>query len=288
MCSQPIPRLFWRPTTAELMFSSLVCPLGFPWVRCVEFGRVSPQSLSAAFWLRTAPHCHVELETVFTCHFCRRPCVSWGPHLWYQCPSAVWGASCAFASALALLPCDGRMWYSPHHCTVYRGDHVVVWALAHESAFPGPVHYCPCPDVYVTWSGLVHSPRDPPVVLAAERDLAMESYLAVLGAWLVLPPRLRRERLLDATPPDWGSPSQWVAVVLAAAALAHCLGCPLDATSDVAGELLGGEPVHCPSACPVLLGSPLPAPAICHLCGPHPHALPRWCCLHCGVCGVCG
>ena len=77
---------------------------------------------------------------------------------------------------------------------------MVVRALAHESAFPGPVHYYPRPNVYVTWSGLVHSPRDPPMVLAEERDLAMESYLVALSAWLVLSPRLRRERLLDLTP----------------------------------------------------------------------------------------
>ena len=82
VCSQPIPRLFWKPAILGLMFSSLVCPPGFPphaWVRCVESGRVSLQSLSATFWLRTAPHGHVEPEPVLTCHFCWRACVSWGP-----------------------------------------------------------------------------------------------------------------------------------------------------------------------------------------------------------------
>ena len=66
------------------------------------------------------------------------------------------------------------------------------------------------------------------MVLAAERDLAMESYSVALRAWLVLPLRLWREQLLDVSPPDWDWPGQWVALVLAAA-LVHC-----------AGELLGG------------------------------------------------
>ena len=65
--------------------------------------------------------------------------------------------------------------------------------------------------------------------------------------------------------------------------LAHYLGRPLAAVSDVAWELLGegGRAVHCLSACLVLLGSP--PQNICHLCSPHPLALPRWCCLHCGA-----
>ena len=100
---------------------------------------------------------------MFMCHFCWRPCVSWGPHLWYECSCAVWGASYAFASALALLPCNGHGWHSPHHSTVYRGDCAVIRAFAHGSAFPGPVRCTPYPDVYVTWLGLVHSPRGPPV-----------------------------------------------------------------------------------------------------------------------------
>ena len=106
-------------------------------------------------------------------------------------------------------------------CTVDRGDRAVVKALAHEFAFPGPMRYTPCSDVYVPWPGLVHSPRSPPVVVAEERNLAMESYLGALGAWLVLSPRLRRERLLDMTPLDWGWLGQWGAVVLAASH-AHC------------------------------------------------------------------
>ena len=58
------------------------------------------------------------------------------------------------------------------------------------------------------------------------------------------------------------------------AALVHCVGHLLDVASDVAGELLRGEPVHCPLACPVLLGSPplrqpsvismAPTPLHCH------------------------
>ena len=147
---------------AHVFISDMPTGLSAVWVRCVEFGRVSPQSPSAVFWLRTAPHCHVEPEPVFTCHFCWRPCVSWGPHLWYECPCVVWGASYAFASALTVLQCDGRVWHSPYHCTVYKGDRAVVWALAHESAFPGVVQYTPCPAVYVTWSGLVHFLRPPP------------------------------------------------------------------------------------------------------------------------------
>ena len=63
------------------------------------------------------------------------------------------------------------------------------------------MRYTPCPDMYVTLSGLVHSPRGPLVVMAEERDLAMDTYLGALGASLVLPPRLWRERLLDMTPP---------------------------------------------------------------------------------------
>ena len=94
----------------------------------------------------------------------------------------MWGGGYTFASALTLLPCDGRVGHSPHHCTMYRGDGAVVWALARESAFPGEVQLTPRADVYVTWSGLLHSPRGPPVVRAAERDLAMESYLGALGA----------------------------------------------------------------------------------------------------------
>ena len=117
-----------------------------------------------------------------------------------------WGVSYVFVCALALLPCDGRVWHSPHHCTVYRSDRVVVLALVHESAFPCPVPPPP-PNVYVTWSGLVHSLRDPPVVLAQERDLA----------WLEVPPRLWCERLLDVSPPDWGLPGPWVALPLATA-----------------------------------------------------------------------
>ena len=85
---------------AHVFVSSVPAGLSAVWVRCVESGRVSPRSLSAAFWLCTGPHCHVERKPVFTCHFCWCPCVSWGPHLWYQCPSAVWRASYVFTSAL--------------------------------------------------------------------------------------------------------------------------------------------------------------------------------------------
>ena len=230
LAADPLAVLEACYSEAHVFISDVPARLSAVWVRYVEFGHVSPHSLSAVFRLRTAPHCHVEPEPVFTCHFCWRPCVSWGPHLWYECPCAVWGASCAFAFALTLLPCDGRVWHSPYQCTVYRGDSAVAWALAHESAFPGLVHYTPCPDVYVTWSGLVHSPRGPKVVLAAQRDLTMDSYLGALGTWLVLPARLR---LLDMTPPDRGWPHQWAAVVLAAS-LVHCLGRPPGAVSNLA------------------------------------------------------
>ena len=124
---------------AHVFISEVLARRSAAWVRCVESGRVSPQSLSAAFWLSTAPLCQVEPEPVFTCHFSWHPCVGWGPHLWYQCSCAVWGAGYVFASALTLLPCDGRVWHSPHRCFVYRSDRAVVWALAHECAFPGLV-----------------------------------------------------------------------------------------------------------------------------------------------------
>ena len=110
-----------------------------------------------------------------------------------------------FAPALALLPCGGSVWHSPHHCMVYRGDRAVVWALAHESAFLCPMKCCPCLDVYATWSVLMHSLHDPPLVLAEERDLAMESHLAALGIWLVLPLRLWRERCWTCPLPHWGA-----------------------------------------------------------------------------------
>ena len=54
-----------------------------------------------------------------------------------------------FASALALLQCDGHVWHSPHNCTVYRGNRVVPWGVAHESTFLGTVQFCACHDVYV-------------------------------------------------------------------------------------------------------------------------------------------
>ena len=156
--------------------------LSATWVRWVQSSRVSPQSLSAMFWLCTAPHCHMEPEHKFTCHLWCCRCVSWGPHLWCECSCAVWGANYTFACALTLLPCDGRMWHSPHHCTVYRRDRGAFWALVHECAYRGQLQYAPRPDMYVTWSGLVHSTRGPPVVHAAERDRAMDSNRGALGA----------------------------------------------------------------------------------------------------------
>ena len=110
----------------------------------------------------------------------------------------------------------------------------------------------------------------------------MKSYVVALGAWLLLPPRLWCERLLNVSPRDWGWPGHWVAVVLAAA-LVHCLGRPLDVTSNVAGELLGGvfTVLRHARSCP----PPPPAPAISHLRGPHPLPVSRWCCLHGGACG---
>ena len=107
---------------AHIFISDVPAGMSVVWVRCVESGHASPQSLSAVFWLRTALHCRVEPGPVFMCHFCGRPCVSWGPNLWYECSCAVWGGSYVFAR----LPCDGRVWQLPHHCTVYRGDHMVV------------------------------------------------------------------------------------------------------------------------------------------------------------------
>ena len=113
---------------------------------------------------------------MFTCQCRWHPCLIWDPHLWCECPSVVWGASYVFAGA------ERESCVAPsHHCTVYCRDCVVVQALAHESAFPGPVHFCPRLDVYVTWSSLVHTLRDPLVVVAEERDFAMESYLAALS-----------------------------------------------------------------------------------------------------------
>ena len=67
----------------------------------------------------------------------------------------------------------------------------------------------------------------------------MESYLVALGAWLVLPLRLRRGRLLDVSPQDWGWPGLWVAMVLATT-LVHCWGRPLDMTADLQGSCWGG------------------------------------------------
>ena len=63
-----------------------------------------------------------------------------------------------FAIAIDLLSCDGL---SPYHCIVHQEDHAKVWALAHESVFPHPLKFSPCPDIYVTWSVLVHSTGDP-------------------------------------------------------------------------------------------------------------------------------
>ena len=85
----------------------------------------------------------------------------------------------------------------------------------------------------------MHFLRDPPVVLAEERDLAMELYLVALGTWLVLPPRLWHQQLLDVSPQGWGWPGPWVAVVLATT-LVHCVGRPLDMTAAMAGVLRGG------------------------------------------------
>ena len=79
---------------------------------------------------------------MFPLDFCYLLYVSWGHQLLYQCSCEVWGYSYTLASGLTLLPC--------HHCKVYGGACAVVWALAHQSAFLGPVRYSPCSDVYVT------------------------------------------------------------------------------------------------------------------------------------------
>ena len=65
---------------AHAFVSGVPSRLSTAWVRCVESGRVSLRSLSAAFWLHPSPRCHVEPEPMFTCQFCWRRCVSWGPH----------------------------------------------------------------------------------------------------------------------------------------------------------------------------------------------------------------
>ena len=159
----------------------------------------------------------------------------------------------------------------------------MAWALAHESAFPGPAQYTPCPNVYVTGSGLVRSPRGLRVVLAAERDLTMESYLGTLGAWLVLPPRLRRNRLLNMTPSTGLTPT------VGGGGTSGIVGALSRAPSWRDVRRGQGSTGRGGCVLPVGVSSPdrlpLPTSSICHLCCPCPLALPRRCCLHSGAGG---
>ena len=149
----------------EAHYSSfLVCALGFALCgsAVLNFAKIlrGPCRRRSSF---VTPHCHVEPEPMFTCQFCWRPSVSWRPHMLYKCPSAVSEASYVFASALALLPCNGRVWHLSHQCTVCCGHRVVVSALAHQSCLRGPRQSSPCPNVCLSpslvWCTLRGTPR---------------------------------------------------------------------------------------------------------------------------------
>ena len=138
--------------------------------------------------------------------------------------------------------------------------------------------------MYVTWSGLVHSTCEPPVVLAEERDLAMESYLVTLGAGLVLLLPLAQ---FAAGHVPLGLGLVWPVGragvgdscgALSRAPPGHNNGCGREAFGEWGSRPL---PICLPDpAAPHLLEL-----ALGEFCVLHPPAVSQWCCLHSGVCG---
>ena len=109
---------------AHVFVSGVPAGLSAAWVRCVESGQVSPQSLSTTFQLSTAPHYHVEPEPVFTCHFCWCPCVSWGA----TCGMSVQVRYGGPAMRLPLLlPCSRAMVVCGTHPTTTRCTEAIAW-----------------------------------------------------------------------------------------------------------------------------------------------------------------
>ena len=134
------------------------------WRRRTTEGKHTNAGLTAAYWVRTIPHCHEGSKDEFSCPLCRTMATGWGVHMQSACIMLPLLCLWSLANVANRLAIQGYSieWYSPAAFSTTKEDAKHAWGRIPDFLIESHDQWSPL-SVCITWSGVVLRSKGSPL-----------------------------------------------------------------------------------------------------------------------------